>query len=110
MSNRFFQSVVYQLKDSIDRTVGVIDENGTVISCSDLIKIGEVHENVISSISATMESIVEDGYTYKPLNSRSGLEYVAFVVFDFDLVVQFELFELWRLMNLVDLFSYFSFF
>lgn len=79
MSNRFFQSVVYQLKDSIDRTVGVIDENGTVISCSDLIKIGEVHENVISSISATMESIVEDGYTYKPLNSRSGLEYVAFV-------------------------------
>ena len=79
MSNRFFQSVVYQLKDSIDRTVGVIDENGTVISCSDLIKIGEVHENVISSISATMESIVEDGFTYKPLNSRSGLEYVAFV-------------------------------
>ncbi len=79
MSNRFFQSVVYQLKDSIDRTVGVIDENGTVISCSDLIKIGEVHENVISSISATMDSIVEDGYTYKPLNSRSGLEYVAFV-------------------------------
>ncbi len=79
MSNRFFQSIVYQLKDSIDRTVGVIDENGTVISCSDLIKIGEVHENVISSISATMESIVEGGYTYKPLNSRSGLEYVAFV-------------------------------
>ena len=48
MSNRFFQSIVYQLKESIDRTVGVIDENGTVISCSDLIKIGEVHENVIS--------------------------------------------------------------
>jgi carbohydrate diacid regulator len=79
MSNRFFQSVVYQLKDSIDRTVGVLDENGTVISCSDLIKIGEKHEDVISSISATMESIVEDGFTYKPLNSRSGLEYVAFV-------------------------------
>ena len=79
MSNRFFQSVVYQLKDSIDRTVGVIDESGTVISCSDLIKIGEVHENVISSISATMESVVEDGYTYKPFGPHIKADYAVFV-------------------------------
>ena len=79
MSNRFFQGVVYQLKESIGKTVGVIDENGVVISCSDLIKIGEVHENIISSITATMDSVKEDGYTYKPLSSKAGLEYVAFI-------------------------------
>lgn len=79
MSNRFFQGVVYQLKETIDRTVGVIDDNGVIISCSDLIKLGEVFENVISSISATRECVVDEGYTFKPLDSKSGLEYVAFV-------------------------------
>ena len=42
MSNRLFQSVIRQMKDSIDRTIGVVDENGTVIACSELGKIGEV--------------------------------------------------------------------
>ncbi len=79
MSNRVFQGMVYQLKESIDRTVGVIDENGTIISCSDLIKIGETFENVISSINASMDSVVGEGYTFKPLESKSGLEYVAFI-------------------------------
>ena len=79
MSNRFFQGIVYQLKESINRTVGVIDENGSIVSCSDLIKIGETFENVIPSITASMECVVEDGYTFKPLDSKSGLEYVAFI-------------------------------
>lgn len=79
MSNRFFQGIVYQLKESIDRVVGVIDENGSIVSCSDLIKIGETFENVIPSISASMECVTDGGYTFKPLDSKSGLEYVAFV-------------------------------
>ncbi len=79
MSNRAFQGTVYQLKESIDRTVGVINESGTIISCSDLIKIGEKFENIISSINASMDSVVGEGYTFKPLESKSGLEYVAFV-------------------------------
>ena len=44
MSNRLFQTVIHQMKDAIDRTIGVIDENYTVIACSDLGKIGETHE------------------------------------------------------------------
>ena len=41
MANRVFQNVVYQMKDAVDRVVGVIDETGTVISCSELGQIGE---------------------------------------------------------------------
>ena len=44
MANRVFQGVVYQMKDAIGRTVGVVDETGTVISCSDMLMIGEVRE------------------------------------------------------------------
>ena len=28
MANRVFQSVIYQMKDAIDRVVGVVDETG----------------------------------------------------------------------------------
>ena len=41
MANRVFQNVVYKMKDAVDRVVGVIDETGTVISCSELGQIGE---------------------------------------------------------------------
>ena len=30
MSNRLFQGVIHQMKDAVDRTFGVIDENFTV--------------------------------------------------------------------------------
>ena len=36
MSGRIFQNAVLQIKDTTDRVVGVIDGEGTVISCSDL--------------------------------------------------------------------------
>ena len=36
MANRVFQSVIYQMEDAIDRVVGVVDETGAVISCSEL--------------------------------------------------------------------------
>ncbi len=79
MSNRFFQGVVYQLKESIDRTVGVLDENGIVVACSDLIKIGEKHDNVLSFINSTLDTVKDDGYTYKPIVQAPGFEYIAFV-------------------------------
>jgi carbohydrate diacid regulator len=40
MANRLFQGVIHQMKDSIDRVFGVVDENYTIIACSELGKIG----------------------------------------------------------------------
>ena len=31
MSNRLFQGVIHQMKDAVDRIIGVIDENGVII-------------------------------------------------------------------------------
>ena len=41
MSNSVFQSVILQLKDAADRTFGVIDTDGCVISCTDVSLLGE---------------------------------------------------------------------
>ena len=44
MANRVFQNVVYQMKTAVDRVVGVVDETGAVIACSELGQIGEMRE------------------------------------------------------------------
>ena len=41
MSNRLFQGIIHQMKDAVDRTIGVVDNDGTIICCSDLGRIGE---------------------------------------------------------------------
>ena len=46
MSNRLFQGVVHQMKDAVERVIGVVDESGVVVACSELTKIGEVRQGV----------------------------------------------------------------
>ena len=41
MSNSVFQSVIIQLKDVADRVFGVIDSEGSVVSCTDMSLLGE---------------------------------------------------------------------
>jgi len=40
MSSRVFQSIVLQMKECTDRVIGVIDDQGTVVSCNQLTWIG----------------------------------------------------------------------
>lgn len=79
MSNRLFQGVIHQMKDAIDRVIGVIDENGVIISCSELVKIGESRQGVREALSYTSEEAVFGGYTYRPIYGGAKTEYVAFV-------------------------------
>ena len=39
MSNRLFQGIIHQMRDAVDRVIGVIDDNGVIIACSELVKI-----------------------------------------------------------------------
>ena len=69
MSNRLFQGIVHQMKDAIDRTIGVIDETSVVIACSELGKIGEVNESINSETLSSTAPFVINGYTYKSFGS-----------------------------------------
>ena len=79
MSNRLFQGIIYQMKDAVDRVIGVIDETGVVISCSELGKIGEIRQGIRDELSYTSEVTVLGGYTYRALGSTPKSEYVVFV-------------------------------
>ena len=58
MSGRVFQGVIHQMKDAIGRTIGVLDENGAVIACSDLMKIGETRQAVKEELIYSAESVI----------------------------------------------------
>ena len=76
---KLFQGIVHQMKDATDRTIGVIDDRGIVIACSQLTRIGESKRAVLEELSYTFDSVVYDGYTYRPIGTHSHIEYVAFV-------------------------------
>ncbi len=68
MSGRIFQNVVLQFKDTTDRTVGVIDAEGTVIACSELAGIGKKWNKYVPLIeTAEGECVSVEGKTFKAL-------------------------------------------
>ena len=84
MSNRLFQGVIHQMKDAVDRTIGVIDETGVIIACSELVKIGEVRQSIRDELAYTTDVVVSGGCTYRPLSGGTKREYIVFVEGDDD--------------------------
>ena len=82
MSGRIFQNAVLQIKDATDRVVGVIDGEGTVISCSDLGLIGRKWPEYVEPINqadGTMTMV--DGRTFRALGGWSSrFDYAVFTV------------------------------
>ena len=79
MSNRLFQGIVHQMRDCIDRVIGVVDDSATIISCSDLTKIGETSDFFAMDAGDMNEVFVRDGYTYKPFDNKMKPEFAVFV-------------------------------
>ena len=61
MSNSVFQSVILQLKDVSDRVFGVIDTEGSVISCTDVTLLGERWNDAALKVANSSESVVTFG-------------------------------------------------
>lgn len=70
---------MHQMRETIDRTIGVVDETAAVISCSEPQRIGEVNEYLLPDLSENGDLFVRDGYTYKPLSSKGKPDYTVFV-------------------------------
>ena len=79
MSNRLFQGVMHQMRDTINRVIGVVDETATIISCSELSKIGSTNEFIALDLSESHDIFIRDGYTYKPFGPHIKPDYAVFV-------------------------------
>lgn len=80
MSSRIFQSVVDQLFDASGKTVGVMDADGAVISCSDASLLGERWQSFPSEISSeTDKPFLMEGKFFLPLKGwNSGFGFCVF--------------------------------
>lgn len=79
MSNRLFQGIVHQMRDEIDRTIGVIDETGTIISCSELSRIGEVLGNAATEVFSAGHDVELNGFLFRSFGSKMHPEYAVFI-------------------------------
>ena len=79
MSSRLFQGVIHQMRSAVDRTIGIIDESGTIVSCSELGKIGEINAGAASHAFNGGDTVVYEGCTYKAFGSQIHPEYAVFV-------------------------------
>ena len=81
MPSRIFQNVIIQMKDSLDRTVGVVDDQGYIVASSELAAIGSRLEDFrYSQMDAETHELVTAGRVYVMLTSETGpLGYAAYV-------------------------------
>ncbi|MBQ7789391.1 MAG: helix-turn-helix domain-containing protein [Clostridia bacterium] len=79
MSNRLFQGVIHQMHDAVDRVIGVIDDGGFVIACSELSQIGEVRAKAKEEMTFTTDLMTVEGYTYQHIGNGTKPEFMVFV-------------------------------
>ena len=91
MSNGVFQSVIVQLKEISDRTFGVIDGDGVVISCTDITLIGERWTEAALRVSGASDTVATFGQkTFRAIYGSSNyFEYAVFCTGDDELARSF---------------------
>ena len=84
MSNSVFQSVIIQLKEISDRTFGVMDTEGCVVSCTDMSLLGERWADAALKVGNSSETIVTFAQkTFKAIVGNSNyFEYAVFCTGD----------------------------
>ena len=91
MSNSVFQSVIVQLRDVSDRTFGVIDTEGSVVSCTDMSLLGERWADAALKVGNSAESVVTFAQkSFKAIMGNSNyFEYAVFCTGDDELARSF---------------------
>ncbi len=84
MSNSVFQSVIVQLKEISDRSFGVIDTEGCVVSCTDVALLGERWPDAALKVGSTDQGVVTFGQkSFKAIVGNSNyFEYAVFCTGD----------------------------
>ena len=67
------------MRDSIDRTIGVVDTSGNILACSDLGRVGENYPEVPGEQITLGDTFVFNGYTYRPFGGQPASETAVFV-------------------------------
>ncbi len=79
MAARLFQSILLEIKDKVPFVVGVVDQTGNIIACTEIKLIGEIIEGAQPFFAAGKDSGEHGGYMFRQLKGyENGVEYAAF--------------------------------
>ncbi len=78
MQNRIFQGACNQLRKDIQRKLGIMDESGLVIACSDEKLTGHQNETVAVYFETNNEDFVSGGYTFRKIETCNKNVYIVF--------------------------------
>ena len=80
MSSRIFQNVITQMKDNLDRTVGVVDDQGYVVAASELAligsRLGDFYARELDGIEHPV--LMGSRYVYPLVSNGQTFQYAAF--------------------------------
>ena len=84
MSNSVFQSVIIQLKEISERTFGVMDTEGCVVSCTDMSMLGERWPDAALKVSNAADGMLTyNQKCFKAIVGNSNyFEYAVFCTGD----------------------------
>ena len=78
MQNRIFQNACNQLKKDVHRKIGIMDDSGYIIACSDEAKVGHQNEAVIAHFETNNDEYVGGGYVFRKIETCNKNTYVVF--------------------------------
>ena len=79
MAARLFQSILLEIKNKIPFILGIVDNTGNIISCTELRFIGENVEAAEEFFASNAEEGEYNGYTFRKLDGYdNGTEYAVF--------------------------------
>jgi len=78
MQNRIFQSACNQLKKDIHRKLGIMDESGYIIACSDEKMVGHQNEAVASYFETNGEEYIGAEYIFRKIETCNKNTYIVF--------------------------------
>lgn len=79
MNTRFFQQIVQQFKDAMGRDVGIILDDGTVVSASDMVMSESDLESVLNFANDNLDTFSYNGYTYRTFQNMGKVQFIVFV-------------------------------
>ncbi len=79
MNVRYFQQITHQMKDAMNRDLGIITDGGLVIASSENCITGADLECVLSFTEDNTDTFTYNGFTYKPIVAMGKIDYIIFV-------------------------------
>ena len=79
MNVRYFQQITHQMRDVMNRDLGLITDGGFVIASNDNCITNTDLECVLSFTEDNIDTFTYNGFTYKPIVAMGKIDYIIFV-------------------------------